>query len=125
MRRVAWALLLILVFTYVGVFAEPGRAVRTRGANSGSSVAAGGGSGSAAGRARAAVGADSVAVLAFYLWMCASYFWTIAPDVTLEKLRGFFQEMMIVWMVWEFAESPEDVRGVMRAYVAERGCWRC
>jgi O-antigen ligase len=60
-------------------------------------------------------------VLALYLWMCASYFWTIAPDVTIEKMRGFFQELMIVWLVWEFAESPEDVRSLLRAYVA--GAW--
>jgi O-antigen ligase len=36
-------------------------------------------------------------------------------------MRGFFQELMIVWLVWEFAESPEDVRWLMRAYVA--GAW--
>jgi O-antigen ligase len=60
-------------------------------------------------------------VLAFYLWMCTSYLWSIAPDATFEKMRGFFQELMIVWLVWEFAESPEDVRSLMRAYVA--GAW--
>lgn len=60
-------------------------------------------------------------VLAFYLWMCASYFWSIVPDATFEKMRGFLQELMIVWLVWEFAESPEDVRSLMRAYVA--GAW--
>jgi O-antigen ligase len=59
--------------------------------------------------------------LAFYLWICASYFWSIVPDVTLEKMRGFFQELMILWLVWEFAESPEDLRRLMRAYVA--GAW--
>jgi O-antigen ligase len=53
--------------------------------------------------------------------MCSSYFWSIAPDMTLEKMRGFFQELMIVWLVWEFAESPDDVRSLMRAYVA--GAW--
>jgi O-antigen ligase len=36
-------------------------------------------------------------------------------------MRGFFQELMIVWLVWEFAESPEDVRSLLRAYVA--GAW--
>ena len=60
-------------------------------------------------------------VLAFYLWFCCSYFWTIEPLETLEKLRGYFQEMMIVWLVWEFAESPDDLRSLLRAYVA--GSW--
>ena len=60
-------------------------------------------------------------VLALYLWFCCSYFWTIEPLATLEKMRGYFQEMMIVWLVWEFAESPQDLRALLRAYVA--GSW--
>jgi O-antigen ligase len=60
-------------------------------------------------------------VLALYLWFCCSYFWTIDPLATLEKLRGYFQEMMIVWLVWEFAESSRDLRALLRAYVA--GSW--
>ena len=60
-------------------------------------------------------------VLAFYLWFCGSYFWTIEPLATLEKIRAFFQEMMIVWLVWEFADSPSDLRALLRATVA--GSW--
>jgi O-antigen ligase len=60
-------------------------------------------------------------VLAFYLWFCCSYFWTIEPLATLDKMRGYFQEMMIVWLVWEFAESPRDLRSLLRAFVA--GSW--
>jgi O-antigen ligase len=61
------------------------------------------------------------AVLALYLWFCCSYFWTIEPLATLDKMRGYFQEMMIVWLVWEFAESPQDLRFLLRAFVA--GSW--
>ena len=50
-----------------------------------------------------------------------SYFWTIEPGATFEKLRGYFQEMMIVWLVWEFAESPRDLRALLRAALA--GSW--
>jgi O-antigen ligase len=60
-------------------------------------------------------------VLGFYLWICGSYFWSIAPVTTLERMRGYFQETMIVWLVWEFAESPRDLRWLLRAYVA--GAW--
>lgn len=60
-------------------------------------------------------------VLAFYLWFCCSYFWTIDPLATLEKMRAYFQEMMIVWLVWEFAESPRDLRSLLRVYIA--GSW--
>jgi hypothetical protein len=56
--------------------------------------------------------------LALYLWLCCTYFWTIDPATTLEKIRGYFQEMMIVWLVWEFAETPADLRALLRATVA-------
>src|SRR5664279_4514093 len=60
-------------------------------------------------------------VLAFYLWFCCSYFWTIEPVATLVMMRAYFQVMMVVWLVWEFAESPRDLRSLLRAYVA--GSW--
>jgi O-antigen ligase len=60
-------------------------------------------------------------VLALYLWICLSCFWTIDPAATLAKVRAFLQEMMVVWMVWEFAESPGDLRNLLRVFVA--GSW--
>ena len=59
-------------------------------------------------------------LLAFYLWFCCTYFWTIEPLVTLIRMRGFFQEVMVVWLVWEFADSARDLRALLRATVA--GC---
>ena len=38
-----------------------------------------------------------------------------------QKLRAYFQEMMIVWLVWEFADTPADLRNLLRATVA--GSW--
>ena len=60
-------------------------------------------------------------VLALFLWFCCSYFWTIDPHATIEKMRGYFQEMMIVWLVWEFAENAHDLRALLRAVLA--GSW--
>jgi O-antigen ligase len=60
-------------------------------------------------------------VLALYLWFCCSLFWSIDPTATLDKMRGYFQEMMIVWLVWEFAETPDDLRTLLRTFVA--GSW--
>jgi O-antigen ligase len=59
--------------------------------------------------------------LALFFWFCCSFFWTAVPDTTLIKLRGYLQEVMIVWLVWEFAESPADLRNLMRAWLA--GSW--
>jgi O-antigen ligase len=59
--------------------------------------------------------------LALFLWFCSSYFWTIDPVATLEKMRGYFQETMIVWLMWELADTPADLRSILRATVA--GSW--
>jgi O-antigen ligase len=59
--------------------------------------------------------------LALYLWLCCSFFWTIAPRETAVKLRGYPQEMMLVWLVCEFAENPADLRSLLRAWLA--GSW--
>lgn len=60
-------------------------------------------------------------VLSLFLWSCCSYFWTIDPSATLERVRGFAQVMMTAWLVWELTETPEDLRDLMRAFVA--GSW--
>jgi O-antigen ligase len=57
-------------------------------------------------------------VLSLLLWFCGSCFWTIDEAATLERIRTYAQVLMAVWVVWELAESPEDLRNVMRAYVA-------
>src|ERR1700691_5925651 len=59
--------------------------------------------------------------LALFLWFCCSLFWTVDPAATLERVRGYFQEMMIVWLIWEFTGTPEDLRALLRATVA--GSW--
>jgi hypothetical protein len=122
MRRIAWGLLLLFAFTipweYSLDLGEPlGNVARIAGLLlllvAVPAVLQ-------AGRLRTP-GPMQWLVLAFYIWFCCSYFWTIAPQATLEKMRAYFQEMMIVWLVWEFAESVGDLRALLRAYVA--GSW--
>ena len=48
--------------------------------------------------------------LTLYLWLCCTCFWTIDAAATLARMRAYFQEMMIVWLVWEFADTPADLR---------------
>jgi hypothetical protein len=122
MRRIAWGLLLVFAFAipweYSLDMGEPlGNVARIAGLLL---ILAAVPAVLQAGRLRTP-GAMQWVVLAFYLWFCCSYFWTIEPLETLERLRGYFQEMMIVWLVWEFAESPDDLRSLLRAYVA--GSW--
>ena len=60
-------------------------------------------------------------IVGLYVWLCLSYFWSVVPQATLAHLRGYVQEMMLAWLVWEFAESAPDVRSLMRAWLA--GSW--
>jgi len=73
-----------------------------------------------AGRVRTP-GAFQWLTLALFLWYCCTYFWTVDPAATLIKMRSYFQEMMIVGLVWEFADTPSDLRNLLRATVA--GSW--
>jgi O-antigen ligase len=66
-------------------------------------------------------GAFQWIVLALFLWFCCSCFWTVDSAATFIKLRAYFQVMMIVWLVWELADTPTDLRNLLRATVA--GSW--
>ncbi|WP_058185673.1 O-antigen ligase family protein [Terracidiphilus gabretensis] len=57
-------------------------------------------------------------VMALFLWWSCSAMWSIDTDATLDRLRGAFQVMMSVWLLWELVEKPEDLRILLRAYVA-------
>ncbi|HTB96709.1 MAG TPA: O-antigen ligase family protein [Terracidiphilus sp.] len=60
-------------------------------------------------------------VMGLFLWCSASLFWSSDAAVTLNKLPDYLQEMMIAWLVWELAESLDDLRALLRAWVA--GSW--
>lgn len=66
-------------------------------------------------------GATQWLVLGLYVYFACSYFWTVDPVATLDKMRAYFQVMMIVWMIWEVADTARDLRGLVRGFVA--GCW--
>jgi O-antigen ligase len=59
-------------------------------------------------------------VVVLYLYIAASYFWSIDAATTLSKIRSYFQVMMTVWLVWELVEEPTEIRNLLRAFVA--GC---
>lgn len=60
-------------------------------------------------------------VLALLAWFAASYFWSIDQEATLIQIRGYVQETVIAWFVWELTDSPEELRSLLRCYVA--GSW--
>jgi O-antigen ligase len=56
--------------------------------------------------------------LALFLWLCCSALWTLDRTESLRHLRTYAQELMILWLVWEFIDSWEDLRRLMQAFVA-------
>jgi O-antigen ligase len=122
MRRIAWFTLLAFVFTIPWEYSLDlggllGNAARIAGLLA---LLATVPAVLEAGRMRTP-GAIWAFTLALFLWFCCSCFWTVDPTASLEKIRGFFQEMMIVWLMWELADSPAHLRSVLRATIA--GSW--
>ncbi|MFZ0392844.1 MAG: O-antigen ligase family protein [Terracidiphilus sp.] len=60
-------------------------------------------------------------VLALLAWSAVSYFWSVDSQATLAQVRGYVQETMIAWFVWELIDSPDQMRDLLRCYVA--GSW--
>lgn len=56
--------------------------------------------------------------LAFLVWCCCTWFWSIDSEATLPRLRGYLQEMAVLWLVNEFAESERDFMWLLRAWLA-------
>ena len=58
---------------------------------------------------------------ALFLWFCCTAFWSRDLAETLLRLRGYVQEMAIVWIAWEWVEAPEELRGLLKAILL--GSW--
>lgn len=51
-------------------------------------------------------------------WFALSFLWSVDSTSTAEHLRGNVQEFLIAWYVWELADSPREIRWLLRATVA-------
>ena len=72
-----------------------------------------------AGRIRASGPLQWLAGILF-VWLCLTYFWSVEPATTLSRLPGYLQEIMLVWLVGEFADSERDLVLLLRAWLG--GC---
>jgi O-antigen ligase len=64
------------------------------------------------------LGALQWLTLALFLWLTCTCLWSPDISITWAKLRGYVQEMMIVWLLWEFADTPRDLQAIVRAWLA-------
>ena len=119
MRKAAWMLMMIFTFAvpweYSLDFGEPiGNVARVAGVVLLFFMIS---AAMQAGRVRTP-GALQWLVMALFLWWGCTSMWSIDVDATLDRLRGVFQVVMPVWLLWELVEKPEDLRVLLRAYVA-------
>ena len=53
----------------------------------------------------------------FVLWAGVSAFWSIDPQATRLRFLTYLQLVVLVWLIWEIAWSPERQRALLQAYV--------
>lgn len=68
------------------------------------------------GRLRVLSGPHYLMVL-FVLWVSLTYFWTGAQERTGAAIRTFLQLLLMVWLIWEFAQTHKEQMLLLRAYV--------
>ena len=53
----------------------------------------------------------------FVLWAGVSAFWSMDPEATGVRFLTYLQLVVLVWLIWEIAWSPERQRALLQAYV--------
>lgn len=56
-------------------------------------------------------------VFAFILWACLSSLWSLDPDSAIDSVITYIQLAIMVWLLAQFAQSKDEQRGFMFAYV--------
>jgi O-antigen ligase len=61
--------------------------------------------------------AQQIIMLVFLMWGGFTYFWSFSPDTTVTAIYTFVQLFMMVWLIWEFAQTRGKQLLLLRAYV--------
>ncbi len=58
-----------------------------------------------------------VVMTLFVFWNTASFFWSISPPETLERVSTYAQLLAMTWLVWQLTRRDEDRLALLQAYV--------
>src|SRR5436309_11691758 len=58
-----------------------------------------------------------VLAVLFVLWTGVSVFWSIDPEATRTVVMTYLQLVVLVWLIWEIAWSPDHQRALLQAFV--------
>jgi O-antigen ligase len=59
---------------------------------------------------------QQIIMVAFLVWGGFSYFWSYDPGSTITSIYTFVQLFMMVWLIWEFAQTRRQQLLLLRAY---------
>jgi O-antigen ligase len=59
-----------------------------------------------------------IVMLLFFIWTGLTYFWSLDPSATAVSIYTFIQMFVMVWLVWEFAQTRKQQFLLLRAYMA-------
>jgi O-antigen ligase len=62
--------------------------------------------------------AQHILILLFFFWAGLTYFWSFDPSATAVSIYTFVQIFLMVWLVWEFAQTRQELLLLLRAYTA-------
>src|SRR5581483_12220012 len=62
-------------------------------------------------------GPVQVALAIFIFWSAVTVRWSVAEDLTVERIVTYAQLFSLVLLIWEFCDSERDVLSLMSAYV--------
>jgi O-antigen ligase len=58
-----------------------------------------------------------ILALLFVLWSGASLFWSISPESSGKRLQTYLLLLVMVWLVWEVADTESQQHSLLQAYV--------
>ncbi|KPJ79470.1 MAG: hypothetical protein AMS19_11150 [Gemmatimonas sp. SG8_23] len=58
-----------------------------------------------------------VAAAAFFLWCAVTQFWTIDPDLTLERSLAYLRMAALTILIWDLYRTPAQINLGLQAYV--------
>ena len=54
---------------------------------------------------------------AFAGWASITYFWSAAPETTIEQILSYVQLLAVAWLIWELAPQLPQQKRLMQAYL--------
>ncbi len=115
LMRLAFILLWLFVFTIPMTYATEIPMIGTISTVAG--LAAMGAAAAAARRQVRLLGPVHMAMAGFILWSAVTLCWSVAPDLTLQRVMSYLQLFVLVLLVWEMCVEENDILRILSAFV--------